>query len=636
MEALTQEAMTLIETVNHSAETTVLSNIEIEKLIASHLVDSGLTLAELEAIQSFSSDRLARFAHQNDIFHIDVLDGRGHVILSSHPRDQHVNTLNAPLVAELGPLLKGTTRHQVLGLTQSPFGEGSQYLVAVARTNKQGFILLALDSRYLLEFRKRVGVGKLFQNIGDNRGIAYIVLQDDRGIVAASQNVSSMKRIEADSFLQEAVNADTLITRIVERDGVDILEVVKPLYVESGFYGIVRIGLSLDQLRALNERTIQRFIILSLAVILIGVVVFGFVSTTQSYSLLNEEYRKIQTYTGTILEHMADAVVATDGAGRITLFNKSAERLFHISADEVLGKNCAAIIEDPESCIERTLSSGQAITYEEAELNTRQLQGVIVGYGTSIIRNDKNEVDTVIAVIKDLANQRKTEEQLRRQEKLSAMGELASSVAHEILNPLNSISMTVQRFATDFEPREYQQEYTSLVKMMNEEVNRVSKIIRQFLQFARPPKLNTSLVPIDEFVQDVLFVVRSEAQALGIALKAELGYHGEIRIDREQMKQVLLNLIQNAFQAIGKSGEVRILTRTVENHLHLAITDTGGGVPLELLPKIFNLYFTTKPEGTGMGLSMASQIVTEHGGRIDVESELGKGTTFDVVLPLGE
>ena len=636
LQALTEEALTLIETIGHSAATTVLSNIEIENLIANSLLSSGKMIAELELGRDLTSTRLAHFAEQHGVFHIGIYDNQGSLVLSSDQKTREAHKLSAHLLEELSPLMQGTAELRVLGLVANPFGEGNQYLVAVARKKKPGFILLELDSRYLLDFRKRIGIGSLVQKIADNQGIVYIVLQDEEGILAASRQVSAVNTIQGDPFLQQAIATDTALTRIIEFEGAEVFEVVRPFYVESSLYGIFRVALSLEAVRAFNQRTVQRFIILSLIVVVLGVIVFGFISATQSYSVLNEEYRKFQTYTGTVLDNVTDAVVAADRSGRVTVFNKGAERVLGIPAESVIGKTCSAVIEDAASCIERTLQSGNPIEYEEAEIHTKGGKAVVVGMSTSIIKDAVGNSDTVVAVLRDLTHQRKVEEQLRRQEKLSAMGELASSVAHEIRNPLNSISMTVQRFSKDFEPKEYQEEYRSLVKMMNEEVNRVSKIIQQFLQFARPPKLNPSIVRIEDFVQDVLSVVKSEAQAQSITLKSEIGFRGSILIDREQMKQVLLNVIQNAFHAIRDHGEVRITAKRANDHLQLSVSDTGSGIPPELLPKVFNLYFTTKQDGTGMGLSMANQIVTEHGGRIDVESEIGKGTTFTIVLPLEE
>ncbi len=633
LQALAEEATTLIETISQSAATTILSNIEIENLLANHLLSLGRTLGELEKVQSLRRERILRFAQQNDVARISLYDRRGQFVAGNSLQPDESHQLDESLLDEVQPILNGTAEQKVIGLLSDLTGTNSRYAVAVARSNKSGLILLELDSRYLLDFRKRVGIGKLVQDIGDNREIIYVILQDYQGILTASRNISTINRIEADPFLQEAIAGDTLLTRVFEFEGVEVLEAVQPFYVESGFSGIFRVGLSMERIRAFNERTIQRFAILSLAVIVVGVIVFGFISSTQSYALLNEEYRKIQTYTGTILDNMGEAVVAADRNGRITVFNKSAEKLFGQTADSVLGKQCAAVIDEPVSCVDRTLQTGMPIEFEEAEFRTSRGRQIIVGVSTSIVRNSEGAIDTVVAVIKDLTEQRKVEEQLRRQEKLTAMGELASSVAHEIRNPLNSISMTVQRFAKDFQPKEYTEEYNALVKMMNEEVNRVSTIIQQFLQFARPPKLNPTEVNVGDFIRDVVAVIESEARAKRIPIVSELQFSGTIQMDRSQMKQVLLNLLQNALHATGQNGTIRIATRLDNGRLHLVVADTGIGIPPEHIPRIFDLYFTTKPDGTGMGLSVAHQIVTEHGGRIEVESEVGKGTTFTIQIP---
>lgn len=633
LEALTEEATSLIETIDHSAETTVLSNIEMENLIATSLLNNGATIAERETERNLTHDWLAKFAAQNDIFHIDIYDGKGRLQKSSHAQTARPHTLDTILFRELRPLLEGTAARRVLGLLENPFGEGTQYVVAIARRVKPGLVLLELDSRYLLEFRKRIGIGKLIQQIADNSGIVYIVLQDEQGILAASRNISTINRIADDAFLRQSITADSVLTRMNAFEGSEVFEVVKPFHVESGFYGIFRVGLSLDHIHALNERTVQRFLILSLVVIVLGVIVFGFISATQSYAVLSDEYRKIQTYTGTILDNMADAVVATDPKGNITVFNKAAEKLFHISTDAVLGKKCSAVIADPQSCIERTLESGKPIEYEEAMYTTKESKTVVVGVGTSVVRTAKNELDTVVAVIRDLTEQRRVEEQLRRQEKLSAMGELASSVAHEIRNPLNSISMTAQRFQKDFVPKEYEEEYFSLAKMMQAEVERVSNIIRQFLQFARPPKLNPSEVNVSEFIRQLVSVVESEARARDITLDVNVRWDGMARFDNTQMQQVMLNIIQNGFHAMERGGTLTFDCAREDKLLVFKITDTGKGIPPEHLSKIFNLYFTTKADGTGMGLSMAHQIVAEHGGRIEVESEIGKGTVFTLRIP---
>jgi signal transduction histidine kinase len=222
----------------------------------------------------------------------------------------------------------------------------------------------------------------------------------------------------------------------------------------------------------------------------------------------------------------------------------------------------------------------------------------------------------------------------QRKDRMTAMGELASGVAHEIRNPLNAIGMIVQRFEREFMPTEGVEEYRTLARTVRSEVDRVNAIIRQFLDFARPPKLYRKSVDLDMFLDETATIVASKAEAKGIALHREFGGGGILSLDREQMKQAVLNLLINAIDATPAGG--RIALRSVvgdKGVVVVEVTDTGSGIPQELRNRIFDPYFTTKEEGMGMGLSLTHRIVAEHGGSIEVESEVGKGSTFRIKVP---
>ncbi|RMD99223.1 MAG: PAS domain-containing sensor histidine kinase, partial [Calditrichaeota bacterium] len=248
---------------------------------------------------------------------------------------------------------------------------------------------------------------------------------------------------------------------------------------------------------------------------------------------------------------------------------------------------------------------------------------------TNVIKDASGAIDSVVAVLKDLTEKKALEESLRRQEKLSAMGELASGVAHEIRNPLNSISMIAQRFQREFAPRERQEEFQDLTRAIVAESRRVNEIIHRFLAYARPAQLQRQPVQLNQIAREALTLVESEAAQKGILLKREFNENlPTLLLDPAQMKQAILNLLQNSLQAIERDGEIVVRTARRENSILLQIQDTGTGIAKEHLSKIFDLYFTTRESGTGMGLPIVHQVVTQHGGRIEVESEPGKGTTF--------
>ncbi len=225
------------------------------------------------------------------------------------------------------------------------------------------------------------------------------------------------------------------------------------------------------------------------------------------------------------------------------------------------------------------------------------------------------------------------EHQVQQHEKMAAMGELASGVAHEIRNPLNAISMIAQRYKKEFKPAENKKEYNSLTDVLLTETKRVNNIIQQFLRFARPPKLNKTPVKIDNLVKDVSAMIEPQCKSKGLDFEVNCDCEVMVNMDIDLMKQVLLNILQNSIDATDK-GKISVLVVKDKNKIVFELSDTGSGISKDKMDKIFNLYFTTKPSGTGMGLSIVQQIISQHNGFIKVESELGKGTKFIIEIPI--
>jgi len=206
-------------------------------------------------------------------------------------------------------------------------------------------------------------------------------------------------------------------------------------------------------------------------------------------------------------------------------------------------------------------------------------------------------------------------------------------VAHEIRNPLNAIGVLGQRLDMEFSPAEEREEYHHLVRAIVSEVHRVNAIIQRFLKFARPPKLMLMPTDLDDFIRQYRPVLEGEAETVGVRFTLKAFSGCQIAIDRAQMQQVLLNLVRNAVEATEPGGDVTVTTGQHNGNAFIEVADTGRGIPEELRSQIFNLYFTSKEDGTGMGLSIANQIVQSHGGVIEVESLENRGSIFRIVLP---
>jgi two-component system sensor histidine kinase HydH len=225
------------------------------------------------------------------------------------------------------------------------------------------------------------------------------------------------------------------------------------------------------------------------------------------------------------------------------------------------------------------------------------------------------------------------EADMARGERLATVGNLAAAVAHEIRNPLSAVSMGLQRLRAEFEPAE-REEYRRMVDLVQGEVRRLNAIVEEFLSLARPIQLRPEPVPVAALLDEIRRLVEPQAGRAGIVVEQTIpDALPALRADRDRVKQVLLNLVLNAIEAMPSGGRLTLGGTASGPVVTLAVTDTGSGIPPELLPRVFEPYVTTKTRGLGLGLAIARRIVEAHGGRIEAESGAGRGTCFRVTLP---
>jgi signal transduction histidine kinase len=237
------------------------------------------------------------------------------------------------------------------------------------------------------------------------------------------------------------------------------------------------------------------------------------------------------------------------------------------------------------------------------------------------------------------AEHARAQEALRRRDRLAAMGELASTVAHEIRNPLNAIAMSARRLVREY-PRQASPaddaELGDLLGVIQQESARINQTVQQFLDYARPRALNRQVVAIASWLGEVSRSASPIAEARGVQIVTRSPTALKASIDPAQLREALDNLLRNAIEASPPGATITLAAEADGGGISIVVTDAGAGIPANALPRIFDLYFTTKPEGTGIGLAVAQQIVTSHGGTIEVESEPGRGTRMRVRLPSDE
>jgi len=235
--------------------------------------------------------------------------------------------------------------------------------------------------------------------------------------------------------------------------------------------------------------------------------------------------------------------------------------------------------------------------------------------------------------LRDPEAQRKIGRELQTADRLTAISRISGGVAHEVKNPLNAILLHVEvakaklaRGDTDIQQQ---------MEIVSREILRLDRVVKTFLDFTRPVELKLTTVPLQQFVDEIVELARPQADAAKIQITVNYETDStEIRVDRDLLKQALLNIVVNAMQAMPGGGDLRFEARNSEENAEIRISDTGGGIPPELRDKIFRLYFTTRQEGSGIGLAMTFRIVQLHDGTIDFTSEVGKGTTFVIRLPI--
>jgi len=627
-----EESSLLIHFLTEGAETALIGYNEINGLITGGLADQLRLIERMDSQKALTSENLTEIAGKSGMYRITIVDRNGNRIAWNTPPDHTPLFRNCEPASQLMPILSGKTEVLNLGIRESESGKGPRLVVAVAR-RRGGAIVGNVDATRLLAMQKQIGPGRLIQRTGtDAAGIAYIIWQDSSAIIAATSNVTEAETIQSDPILSRALEQKRSTTRFTTFNGKKVFEVIKPFFYQGSRFGLLRIGLKTDPFMEAAEKLQIRIILLLGLASIGGLAVFNLILTRRNELKVKDALLGEKLFSSSILENMEDSVIAVNTGGNITLLNSSAEKLLNITGAGAIGHSLSAILPECGILIMEFMNRQTTASTKEFDCRINNTQFILAGHFT-LINGTENYPDGAFVVFRDMTVQRSMQRVIERQEKLTAMGELASGVAHEIRNPLNAIGVLGQRLDMEFSPAEEREEYHHLVRAIVSEVHRVNAIIQRFLKFARPPKLMLMPTDLDDFIRQYRPVLEGEAETVGVRFTLKAFSGCQIAIDRAQMQQVLLNLVRNAVEATEPGGDVTVTTGQHNGNAFIEVADTGRGIPEELRSQIFNLYFTSKEDGTGMGLSIANQIVQSHGGVIEVESLENRGSIFRIVLP---
>ncbi len=327
---------------------------------------------------------------------------------------------------------------------------------------------------------------------------------------------------------------------------------------------------------------------------------------------------------------MHEGTIVTDSEGMVTETNLAADRILEAPSMSLKGTNIRALcpVSSVYDEVLRHAGGDRRSLNRPVILQTHGGKRKLVNM--SIQRVGEGIEARFVHVFQDCADLRTMEERLLQSERLATVGKFASQIAHEIRNPLSSISLNVELLEDEL--RGQSSEARSLIRSVLRELDRLNDIVGEYLQFSRFPKPHLSRGHVDSVIHELAGSFKPKAPVkLEISLMSD---SPEVWLDERLLRQALENLVRNGAEAIENEGTVRIETDTVDRFLVIRIVDTGRGIPAEVQPKLFEPFFTTKPQGTGLGLATTQQIIFEHNGHLLVESELGKGTTFTTLLPI--
>lgn len=347
-------------------------------------------------------------------------------------------------------------------------------------------------------------------------------------------------------------------------------------------------------------------------------------------------------YCISVFESLEEGILAFDQECTVVLSNEYLLRLLSLKKEDVIGQRYDVLFLDKPDLL-RILNRG----FETSDLVTdvdlvhHLPDGGLLHLRVNTSFLDAKQQTGLVLALRDVSQVKRSEWEMGQLEKMTALGRLAASVAHEVRNPLGAIDIQLQLLGEDLDGVDEALRIKLLQRLTiaQTEMKRMDRIVHNFLRFSRTPQLHLERLTLNDVVGHVFELVSPEARERNIKLVLELADGlPEINGDEDQLGQAVLNMTVNAFQSMKEGGEFVARTKVdlESRQVCLSLSDTGCGIADTEIDRIFEFYYTTKDEGTGLGLSIVQRIIYQHGGHLDVDSREGEGTTFYIYLPISE
>jgi len=355
--------------------------------------------------------------------------------------------------------------------------------------------------------------------------------------------------------------------------------------------------------------------------------------------LMREGKSAHEKFFSDIILNSVDGIIGIDKNQKIFLWNNGAEDIFGYKLAEVSGQDFSIIIpqylidEGEKQFLIKEIEEKKFLKNYETERITKSGDIITVSVSRFAIFDSNHELIGSVGIVRDITKEKKLEKELREKENLALVGQVVSSIAHSLANPLNLISGNTEYLLMS--KKKGEKDYDEL-KMIMEETNSISSLIRSILDFSRPLQLKKEKLNLVDLLNEVLEKIKYSFEGKTIEVSGKVnGDNFSVNGDKLQLKDAFVNLFINAIQSIKVSGKVFYTLEKNPAEIKFSISDTGSGIPEKDLPNIFKPFYSTKEygKGTGLGLAITSKVVKEHGGSISVQSKLDEGTVFTIQFP---
>lgn len=611
---------------NLQVEQTLQRSMDVARDYYSHLEQGALSRAR--KIEKFiteenlflqkNRDRLKTLARKK----VDEYDLSG-LIIYDNQKQIVVSVYNRKFKPEV------TVNYQNL-LKESLDGEG----VSEIRTTNKGTFLVVMDP--------------LKQTLDEKISIwGYILTltpipQDSLGRIEAIR--STFEDYKQQSFLKLPVSASYYITFLM----ITLLVLFSAIWL--GFYMARGITVPIQELAEGTRRIAEGDLNFKIGVHAndeIGILIDSFNTMTnelnegrlsiqhahENLKVTNIELERRRYYIETILENIGAGVVSVDKKGRVTTFNKAAEKILGTKVEDVFGANykeafIPSFHEPIRKITKRMSEQPKGPTKEHIDLRVGD-DNLTLLVNIQVLKDPEEKYLGLVIVFEDLT-------QLIKTQKIAAWKEVAQGIAHEIKNPLTPIQLNTQRLRKKYreDKKDFARVFEESISIICQEVEGMKDMLNEFQRFSRMPNPNLKPASLHKIIDDVsiLYADRETGTTINKNFDQDIGF---IKVDAEQMRRVFINLFENALEAMDGNGKIEIITRLnqPEKQVQIEFLDNGGGIAPEDMNKLFLPHFTTKKRGSGLGLAIVNRIIVDHNGTIQVKKNSPKGSRFVINLP---